>query len=222
MQDSNKTADGLLPKRAIFVALVAGAITLSCTTTSEAVSDQPRKPQQTSTIPMSTGASPVPTPVVERDAPKRAVSFTSAFTNLGPSTCKPVGEGEEPPEICEGYAGYKVFVSYHGAVTRIYVGKEINDDLDSWLPSDFPSFIANQAGTGQTIEWRLANGVPFACIVREQIERGIAEPAAKGTTNVLVVKSLRGFSAFESRIDATKSLVANASAQRSADSSFKQ
>lgn len=67
------------------------------------------------------------------------------------------------------------------------------ENSNAWDASDLPSFIANSAGSGQTIEWRLADGEPFACIVRAEYDKSIINPDDKGVANELVIKNLKGF-----------------------------
>lgn len=168
-------------------------------------------------------AFPTPQPTFAKVA--RQVKFSSAYTKLSPDVCKPIADGdetEETPEICRGYEDYNVYVSYHGTATRIYIGREINADLDSWKTSDFPSFIANQAGNGQVIEWRLADGVPFACIVRAEMDKSLIEPGQKGRINELVIKNLKGYEPINVTINAIKNRESNADAQKAADTRFKQ
>jgi hypothetical protein len=167
-------------------------------------------------------ATPSPFPVSHASEFK----FSSAYTRLDSKTCKPLGDPkstqDDVPYICTGYGGYKIFVSTHGVATRIYIGREITENADSWDASTLPSFIANNATAGQVIEWRLANRVPFACIVRAQYDRQIFEPGKKGEENSLVVKSLKGFAPIEVLIDAQKNKRANEEARRAADAGFRK
>ncbi|MGI8789013.1 MAG: hypothetical protein ACR2HG_14820 [Pyrinomonadaceae bacterium] len=154
------------------------------------------------------------------------IKFTSVYTKLDSKTCKPIGkssgEEEEVPYLCDGYGGYKVFVSTHGVATRIYIGREIPTDTraDSWDVSTLPSFIANGATAGQTIEWRLADGEPFACIVRAEYDKSIINPDEKGAANELVVQNLKGFAPISVTIDASQNKRANEDARCAADTGY--
>ncbi|MEP6851010.1 MAG: hypothetical protein ABI999_19295, partial [Acidobacteriota bacterium] len=94
--------------------------------------------------------------------------FSSEYTKLDAKTCKPIrkmaNQDDEVPDICTGFKDYKVFVSHHGTATRISIGRKITADPNAWDASTVPQFVANGAGSGQVIEWRLADGEPFACI----------------------------------------------------------
>lgn len=154
------------------------------------------------------------------------VKFSSVYTKLDSKTCQPVSkpesESDEVPDICDGYKNYKVFVSHHGTATQIYIGTEITKDADAWDASTLPSFIANSAGSGQTIEWRLADGEPFACIVRAEYDKSIINPDEKGSANELVIKNLKGFAPINTKIDAQKNKRANEEARQRADSAYKK
>ncbi len=173
-----------------------------------------------------------PTPIVEAtptnspptDAKK--IKFTSVYTKLDSKSCRPVSkpasDEDEVPDICDGYKNYKIFVSHHGTATHIYIGTEITKDADAWDASTLPEFIANGAGDGQTIEWRLADGEPFACIVRAEYDKQIINPDETGAANELVVKNLKGFAPIDIVIDAKKSNRANDEARQRADAAFRK
>ncbi|MEP7074794.1 MAG: hypothetical protein ABI878_03205, partial [Acidobacteriota bacterium] len=109
-------------------------------------------------------AQPVSAATPKTEKPK----FSSQYTKLDAKVCKPIrkaaSEDDEVPDVCAGFKDYKIFVSHHGAATRISIGREITADPNAWDATTVPQFIANGAGSGQVIEWRLADGEPFACI----------------------------------------------------------
>lgn len=153
------------------------------------------------------------------------VEFTSVYTKLDSKTCQPLSvaeNDEEVPDICDGYKDYKILVSHHGTATKIYIGTEISKNTDLWDTAELPMFIANNAGNGQTIEWRLADGEPFACIVRAEYNKSIINPDEKGTANELVVKNLKGFAPINIKIDAQKNKRANEEARQRADSAYQK
>lgn len=161
--------------------------------------------------------------------PARAVSkikFSSVFTKLDFKSCKLMWKREsdtdEIPLICKGYKGYKVYVPEHGVLPPISIGREISTDMDSWDASTLPWFTANQAGNGQVIEWRLADGEPFACIVRAEYDKQIFFPDEKGRENSLVIKNLNGFAPINLSVDALKNKHANREARRLADAAFRK
>jgi hypothetical protein len=169
-------------------------------------------------------ANTTPTKTVSA-APKTAkVKFSSVYTKLDAQTCQPIrqpkNDEDEVADVCRGYKDYKVFVEEHGAMPRIYVGREISPDMTSWEPSALPSFILNDTGKGRTIEWRLADGEPFACIVRAEYDKQLINPDEKGTANELVIKNLKGFAPIDIVIDARQTTRANEEAQKRADAAY--
>lgn len=161
---------------------------------------------------------PTPAPI----QPNSKVKFSSVYTKLDFKTCQPIAKAEnsedEVPLICEGYKNYKIFLGEHGANPPMYVGREISAKMDSWNPADFPAI--NGAGTEPTVEWRLADGEPFAFIVRVRYDRAILDPDAKGKVNELAVRNLKGFAPISVSIDATKNKRANEAARRAADAAY--
>ena len=151
------------------------------------------------------------------------IKFSSAYTKLNPKNCQPISKAEsetdEIPLVCKGYKGYKIFLAEHGVFPPMYIGREISANLDSWNPSDYPSFI--QTGSGdQVIEWRLANGEPFAVIVRSAYDKQLVDPDEKGTVNNLVVRNLKGFAPVDIVVNAAKNKRANQQARRAADAGY--
>lgn len=171
---------------------------------------------KTITLPKNNSATP--------DAAKSEskIKFTSVYTTLNSKTCKPISKAksaeDEIPLICKGYKGYKIFLGEHGLNPPMYIGREISTDLNAWNPLDFPSF--NGAEMGQIIEWRLADGEPFAFIIRAEYDKQDFDTDEKGKVNKLVVQNLRGFAPISVSIDATKNKNANEDARRAADAGY--
>lgn len=151
------------------------------------------------------------------------IKFSSVYTKLDSKTCKPLWkpekEQDEPPEICEGYKGYRIYIQMHG-ISTFYVGREISEDLDSWDRSALPTFLFS--GGEPTIEWRLANGEPFACIVRAEYDKRLFNPDEGGMANNLIVQNLRGFATISVSIDARKNKRANDEARERADAAYRK
>lgn len=162
-------------------------------------------------------------PAPAKTAPK--IHFSSVYTKLDSKSCQPVRKPEndedEVPYICSGYKDYKIYVNTHG-IANFYVGREISaTDREAWINLELPVFHFN-AGFDQTVEWRLADGDPFACIVRAEYDKQIINPDEKGMANELVVKNLRGFAPIDIVIDARKTSRANEEAQSRADAGYKK
>lgn len=151
------------------------------------------------------------------------IKFSSVYTKLNSKTCKPTykpeSDADEPPEICTGYRGYKIYIQMHG-ISRFWVGREISKDLDSWNMSELSSFLFS--GGEPVIEWRLADGEPFACIVRAVYDKQIFDADEKGIANNLIVQNLKGFAPISVSIDATKNKSANEEARRAADAGYEK
>lgn len=52
-----------------------------------------------------------------------------------------------------------------------------------------------------TVEWRLANGKPFACIVRVRYDLKTVNPNEEGRANEIFVRNLRGFAPINFKVD---------------------
>lgn len=152
------------------------------------------------------------------------IKFSSAYTKLNLKTCKPMvkpeNDEDEVPYFCTGYKGYKIYVNTHG-FANFYIGREISKNIDALNLDGLPVFLLN-AGFDQTIEWRLADGEPFACIVRAEFDKQLFQPYEPGMANELVVQNLKGFAPISISIDATKNKRANIEARRAADAAYRK
>ena len=84
---------------------------------------------------------------------------TSAYTKLDLDECSPLDDGDEPASMewqCDGYEGRPLFVQ--NGDDRYDVDAGTKDEDGFWAATfDYP---------GDTIEWRLSGGKPFAIIYR--------------------------------------------------------
>jgi hypothetical protein len=84
---------------------------------------------------------------------------TSAYTKLDLDACKAIDNGVEPAWIeweCGGYGGLPLFVQ--SADDRYDLDAGTRDEDGHWAATfDYP---------GDTVEWRLRDGKPFAIIYR--------------------------------------------------------
>ena len=127
-------------------------------------------------------------------AARAAATFSSAYTDLTKCgsglTKKEEKEAEEQgsdiPTRCKGYGGYDIYVSYSACTSEISVEK-----------GEASIHLATQAVNfkQKTAEWRLANGKPFAVIMRVYQYGGDDQCAVGGkiTGESLIVKGLKGF-----------------------------
>jgi len=154
----------------------------------------------------------------------RKIKFSSAYTNLKTecrSALTPKEEkeseemGEDIPSLCRGYGGYEIFLGSHGAITQLQVRTKRDDEVrvsETMLYSD-PIYI-------RQVEWRLANGVPFAVIFRRDVYQENDDPAkAKKIGEVLRVIGLKD-KRIDFEVDVKKTPNPNQEARRLADEAY--
>ena len=90
------------------------------------------------------------------------VKFTSVITNLG-TACKTLkgGDGQDDASICKGPGGYQVRI-YSSAMTTQIVAELKGKDFNFPIATVGLDFNESRS----KVEWRLANGKPFAVIMR--------------------------------------------------------
>jgi len=131
--------------------------------------------------------------------------------------------GEEPegdmPLRCKGYGGYEINVGFSATSSQFTinpVGKRDQDVVVSTMqPLDYDQ--------KRRIEWRLANGKPFAVIYRIATKGDSGAPDVwypeNQTGESLVIKGLKGFEHINFEIDA-KDSQANVKARQMADEGY--
>lgn len=154
--------------------------------------------------------------------------FTSEYTDLtfGKGCNREFSEDESPegsdiPLVCRGPGGYEVNISY--AAVGAFVSVSTTDD-------SFSVQLADQSANfneGRKIEWRLANGRPFAVILRVVKYRENygdateAYDARNKTGEVLLVRGLKGHEHIKFEVKALKNAEANIRARQMADKAFR-
>ena len=128
-----------------------------------------------------------------------ATVFRSLYTNMK-SDCRLLPEpkgadsGGDPAGVCKGYGGYRIFIS-HSAWSAQFSVQSLKNRAESIdIGNDYGSY----GSRGEKIEWRTANGIPFAVIMRlgKYKDRADGEnpyTTANRTGSVLVVKGLKGW-----------------------------
>ncbi len=148
--------------------------------------------------------------------------FTSAYTDLN-TQCRAgraAAEGSDAPTYCAGRGGYRLLISYSAWAADIFV--ESRDGRFSSLVAggQAPHYDRQK---GRKIEWRLANGKPFAVIARA-FEYSVGENGApdfsREVGEKLVVKGLAGFEHIDATVDARTTPNANARARQLADEGY--
>ena len=147
--------------------------------------------------------------------------FTSIYLNIGGKLCKQI---EEEVFGCRPIGGYRIMTAYHSLLEQVWIetvgGKEV---------ARIPSIEAGQftRNIGK-IEWRLANGKPFAVIARFAVISGDEVEANKDLTDdyskfpqILVIKGLTGNEQIDFEIDA-KTSDANTKARDLTDTNYRK
>jgi hypothetical protein len=144
--------------------------------------------------------------------------FTSVYTSLGRGCQDFEGEGgSDGFSICKGPGRYQVRIYYSAAATHINAeirGKDDNFPLAT-LALDFDQRKAR-------VEWRLANGKPFAAILRVPTygdPAGDDQYFGKVIGEALTVRGLKGFGNIDASVNAKRPR-ANAEAREIADKGY--
>ena len=154
--------------------------------------------------------------------------FSSLYTDLK-TECKAairLKKGEDPggqdmPLKCKGYGGYEVRIDYSAASSSLRV-QPLGNKSDQSITLGMQPLDYDQK---RKIEWRLANGKPFAVIYRvvksktEQPEEMWRPENRAG--EFLVIKGLKGYEQIDLELDAATPN-ANVKARGMADSAYAQ
>ncbi len=160
---------------------------------------------------------------------ERETLFTSDYTDLtNGKGCQPdtagskTSEGSDSPLVCRGPGGYQVHISY-AAVGAYASVRTANNNFTVQLAAQGAHF-----NEGRKIEWRLADGRPFAVILRvfKYRERASDPNEAFSERNkiseVLIVRGLKGQEHIRFDVDPRKSENANDEARKLADAGFRR
>ena len=158
-----------------------------------------------------------------------AAAFTSAYTDLN-KDCEAafkeeeVGEGQDMPLKCKGYGGYHISIGYSAFGSHLSVGLEGDENFSTSLASQSIGYSDEK---GRKVEWRMADGKPFAVILRiSNYDEAKSEATGDSpyqekykTGESLVVKGLKGYERIDFKVDA-KDPKANEKAREMADSNY--
>jgi hypothetical protein len=147
------------------------------------------------------------------------VKFSSQYSNLD-KDCKTIKggtEGTDDASDCKGVGGYRIQVG--AAAAALFIAAETPDKKDR-IQLATQNFDFDQ--TKSTIEWRMANGKPFAVIMRvavysDTVKEG--EYFGKKIGEQLIIIGLKGYEKIDFKVDA-KTPDANARARGLADDAF--
>ena len=134
-------------------------------------------------------------------------AFTSLYTHMK-RDCRMLPEpkgaaiGGDPAGACKGYGGYRIFISHSAWSAHFSVESLKNENESIDLGADYSDYGAR----GEKIEWRLANGAPFAVIMRlgKYVNRDAGENPHKAVNRIgslLVVKGLKGWEHIDFKVD---------------------
>jgi hypothetical protein len=158
-------------------------------------------------------------------AAQPATKFSSTYTTTA-TDCKDDGpkndNGSDTPLICKGSGVYTLSIGYSafGASLSAKVG-------ENYIPLGSVDGGWDQA-RDRKLEWRLANGKPFAVIYRVNVYRNVAENIENGkspfteadrTGSSIVIVGLAGFENLKGEFDG-KDAKANAKARALADAAY--
>jgi hypothetical protein len=159
-----------------------------------------------------------PMPSVPAQGATRFSSLYSALTKCGSGMTKKEEReaekhGSDIPTVCKGYGGYSVDISYSACSSsfslvkgeeRIGLGMQAID----WKQ--------------KTVEWRMANGKPFAIIIRNYDYAGDDTCATGGkiTGESLIVRGLKGFDHIDEKVEVKGTPNPNVKARELADKGY--
>jgi hypothetical protein len=142
-------------------------------------------------------------PQSTRAAMQAAPTFSSSYTPLtkcGSGMTKKEereaeARGSDIPSVCKGPGGYNLDISYSACSSSFSITKgEENIGLG----------MQSVDWKQKTAEWRLANGKPFAVIIRmyDYAGNNMCSTAGKITNEFSVVKGLKGFEHIDETVKA--------------------
>ncbi len=153
----------------------------------------------------------------------RAPKFSSAYTDLK-TQCKAIAEsdmeGEDTPLRCEGFGGYEVRIDFSAASSHLRLrtkGGAAEESVElAQQPLDYDS--------KRKIEWRLADGKPFAVIFRVDKPKDGLDPSEmwrpeNKAGESLLVKGLKGYERVDFEV-AANAAGANEKARELADGAY--
>jgi hypothetical protein len=152
-----------------------------------------------------------------------APKFSSAYTDLK-TQCKPIAGGEargdDTPLRCAGQGGYEVRIDFSAASSHLGVQPTACECDERIALAEQPLHYDAK----RKIEWRLADGKPFAVILRVDKPKGGLDPAEawrpeNKAGESLIVKGLKGYERIDFEVDA-KTPNANEKAREAADKAY--
>ena len=157
---------------------------------------------------------------MRRSAASAEPAFTSQYTTLlkcGSGMTKKEereaeNNGSDIPSKCKGLAGYSVDISYSACSSNFSLRRGDENISLGMQAIDWKQ---------KTVEWRLADGKPFAVIMRvyEYAGNDQCSTAGKIKSESLMVQGLKGYEHIEESVDA-RTPNANVKAREVADKGY--
>ncbi len=155
--------------------------------------------------------------VFAQTKPAAKTRFASVYTNFTTSCKTFAGDenGSDGYSICRGPGHYRIR-NYYAAAAALYVAEFKNENV----PYAFPMLALTFDDRKTRVEWRMANGKPFAMIMRVPVYGKAKDGEYFGPVigEQLFIRGLKGVD-FETTVD-TKTPHPNAKARELADAEY--
>jgi len=171
------------------------------------------------TVPASSGNFVTSTTFgVSVQGPTRFSSAYTALTKCGSGMTKKEekeaeAQGSDIPTRCKGLGGYSVYIYYSACSSNFSLEKGEENISLGMQAMDWKQ---------KTVEWRLANGKPFAIILRVYEYAGNDQCATDGkiTGESLMVKGLKGYEHIDETVNVKGTPNPNLKARELADKGY--
>lgn len=149
----------------------------------------------------------------------KTVLLTSSYTYFSQEckwaySDKELSEGQDNALICKGFGKYQIFIYFSAMNTHLSVRMKDASDTDV-----LEQAINGIDEKGGVVEWRMADVVPFAIIVRSK-EYSSPEEGRKLLNESLVIRGLGQYSKISGVVQVKKNGDANEEARMLADKAF--
>lgn len=155
--------------------------------------------------------------VTGQDAAKFSSAYT-ALTKCGSGMTRKEEkaaeqQGSDIPTRCKGYDGYDIYI-YYSACSSHFTADKGGESI--------PLATQTVDWKQKTVEWRMANGKPFAVIMRAYEYSGTDDCPTGGkiTGEVLIVKGLKGYERIDEAVKVKGTPNANIKAREIADKGY--
>jgi hypothetical protein len=132
----------------------------------------------------------------------KTTKFSSVYTNLN-KDCKTIrgGDGQDDAAYCKGVGGYKIYVGAAAAALSIAIQTPEKENI-----GDIPMQGFDYDTKKINVEWRLADGKPFAVIIRiftySDEKANEFDYFGKKIGEELKIVGLKGFAGINFNVDA--------------------